>query len=522
VPVAGVILNHSDALGSDASVETNAAQIAHWTGVPIWGTFPHLLAPDPATLIAAAEGTLDLEAIARAFEGPSDQRAEALEALDKRLLWHPFTQMADFEQEPAVIIAEADGSTLVDTYGQRYLDGHSSLWVNIHGHRHPAINRAISDQLTRLDHSTMLGLGNVRAIELAERLVAIAPPGLTRVFYSDNGSTAVEAALKMAFQYWRQQGNSKRTRFAALGGAYHGDTLGSVSVGGIDTFHQAFKPLLFEVERVVGPDCYRCPLGKTYPSCETACLGDLERVFAERGDELAGLVLEPLIQGASGMKAMPPGYLKRARELCDRHDVFLILDEVATGFGRTGRMFACENEGVVPDMMAVAKGLTGGYLPLAATLTTDRVYEGFLGSYNELKTFFHGHSYTGNPIACAAAIASLQVFEDERTLERLAPKIAYLEKRLNGLLSLPHVGDVRQRGFIAGIELVRDRATKEPYDWSEKIGLKVCQEARERGAMLRPIGNVLVVMPPLAIADDDLAKLMDIVTESIEAVTGRP
>jgi adenosylmethionine-8-amino-7-oxononanoate aminotransferase len=421
--------------------------------------------------------------------------------------------MRGFEREGAPLIESAEGVWLVDSSGRRYIDGVSSLWCNVHGHRHPGIDAAILAQLERVAHTTTLGLSHRPAEELAGRLVALAPGyrgatkdgRLSRVFFSDSGSTAVEIALKMAFQYWQQSKDARpdRTRFVSLADAYHGDTLGAVSVGGIELFSSTYRPLLF--------DSYQVPAGDV-----TA----LAKTLAEQGNEIAAVVVEPLVQGAAGMKMQPPGYLKKVRELCDRHDVFLICDEVATGFGRTGRMFACEHVDVVPDFLCVAKGLTSGYLPLAATLTTERVYEAFLGEYEDFKAFFHGHTYTGNPLACAAALATLDAFEQERTLERLQPKIDLLRQLVADLIEpLPHVAEARQLGFMCGIELVDDPASRTVYDPARRMGHEVTLEARLRGAVIRPLGDVVVVMPPLTIAADELEELLEIVADSIAAAT---
>ena len=447
------------------------------------------------------------------------ERERRLEEWDKRYLWHPFTQMKDYEAQEPLIVERAEGVYLVDIHGRRYIDGVSSLWVNVHGHRHPSIDRAVREQLERVAHSTLLGLSNPPAIELAKRLVEIAPEGLTRVFYSDNGATAVEVALKMAFQYWQHKGERQRTRFISFENAYHGDTLGAVSVGGIDLFHRIFSPLLFPTYRVKAPYCYRCPEGLQYPGCGLACLRALEETLKRHHRECAALIIEPVVQGAAGMIVHPPGFLRRVRELCTEYGVLMIADEVATGFGRTGRMFACEHEGVTPDLMCVAKGITGGYLPLAATLTTEEIYEAFLGEYHEFKTFFHGHTYTGNPLACAAACANLEVFEKERTLERMATKVELLAKRLKEFWSLPHVGDVRQKGFMVGVELVADRKTKEPFPPQMKVGQKVILEARRQGVVIRPLGDVIVLMPPLAIPEGELERLAEVVHDAIKKVT---
>jgi len=439
---------------------------------------------------------------------------------DRRYLWHPFTQMQEWQQEDPLIIERGKGSYLIDTEGNKYLDGTSSIWVNLHGHRHPILNRAVKRQLDKIAHSTFLGLSNPPAIELARELIRIAPKGLTRVFYSDNGSTAVEIALKMAVQYWQQQhpeAGPKNT-FLHLKMAYHGDTLGAVSVGNIELFHSKFKPLLFPTLNAEPPYCYRCPLNLTHPACRMACIEPIEQLLKNHQHELAGFIIEPLMQAAAGMIPQPAGYLTRIRELCTKYKVLLITDEVATGFGRTGKMFAGEHERVTPDLMAISKGLTGGYMPLAATLTTNEIYRGFLGTYGEFKTFFHGHSFTGNPLGCAVALANLHVFRQEKTLSRLSPKIKMLTRWLKPIADNPQVGDVRQRGFMVGIELVRDRTTKEPYPLNAKAGHRVAAIARGKGLILRPIGNVVVLMPPLSTTAEELNTMVNILKESIETL----
>jgi adenosylmethionine-8-amino-7-oxononanoate aminotransferase len=422
-----------------------------------------------------------------------------LRAADRDVVWHPFTQQQGWAAEDAPIIERAEGCTLYDTDGTAYLDGVSSLWCTVHGHRHPALDAAVRAQLDRVAHTTMLGLSHPPAIELAQKLLAVAPRGdreLSRVFYSDNGSTANEIALKMAFQWHRIRGEEQRTKFVYLDMSYHGDTLGSVSVGGIDLFHTLFRPLLFDGIRVSPGDVV-----------------GLERVLREHGGEVAALIMEPLVQGAAGMVLHPDGYLRAVRELCDAHDVLMICDEVATGFGRTGTMFACEQEGVVPDLMTVAKGLTGGYLPLAATLTTERIYDGFLGRFEEFRTFFHGHTYTGNPLACAAAIATLDVFAAEDTLTSLAPKIALLGELLDEHVApLATVGAIRRRGTMTGIALV-------DFPLAARMGHQVTLAARERGAIVRPLGDVIVLMPPLSITEDELRRLVGITAEAIAVAT---
>jgi adenosylmethionine-8-amino-7-oxononanoate aminotransferase len=448
--------------------------------------------------------------------------ADRLEKLDKKNLWHPFTQMRDWTREPQIIIESASGSMLKDTRGNRYLDGVSSLWVTVHGHRKREIDAAVRAQLGKVAHSTLLGLSNVPAVLLAEQLIKISPKGLTRVFYSDSGSTSVEIGLKIAFQYWQQKGGRFKAKksFISLKEAYHGDTIGSVSVGGIDLFHQIYRPLLFSSHKAESPHCYRCPVGRSLPGCRMACVDRAEKIIREHSRETAALVIEPLVQGAAGMLMQPPGYLRKIRQLCTRYGILMIADEVATGFGRTGTMFACEQEGVRPDILCTAKGITGGYLPLAATLTTEQIYRGFLAEYRELRTFFHGHTYTGNPLACAAAIANLELFKKEKTLGKLQPKITLLSQELKKMSSLEHVGEVRQKGFMVGIELVRNKKTREPYPLEEKMGIRVIMECRNRGLIIRPLGSVIVMMPPLSITPVELKRMVRIVFQAIQTVTG--
>ncbi len=455
---------------------------------------------------------------------PRSTATKVLEALDKQFVWHPFTQMQDWQKEPQVIIERGKGSWLVDTSGKKYLDGISSLWVTVHGHRKKEIDQAVTKQLGKIAHSTLLGLSNVPAVLLAEKLVSIAPEGLSRVFYSDSGSTAVEVALKIAFQYWQHKGHrhQNKTGFISLTEAYHGDTIGAVSVGGVDLFHRTYRPLLFRSYKIETPYCYRCRYSLNYPECQLTCLRHAESTIQKYASVTAALIIEPLVQGAAGMLLQPPGYLKRIRELCTQNNILLIIDEVATGFGRTGTMFACEQEKIVPDLMAVAKGITGGYLPLAATLTTEEIYSAFLGEHREFKTFFHGHTYTGNPLACAAAIANIDLFRKEKTLQRLQPKIKLLSKELERFRKLEHVGEVRQKGFMVGIELVKKRSTHEPYAVAEKMGARVTAEARKRGLIVRPLGDIIVLMPPLSISQQELKHLLDITYESIRTVTAPP
>ncbi len=451
----------------------------------------------------------------------TSSKTARLAAWDHAYLWHPFTQMQEWEQDVPLIIEKGKGSYLIDTEGRKYLDGTSSIWVNLHGHRHPQLDRALTAQLRNIAHSTLLGLSNPPAIRLARELIRLAPKGLQRVFYSDNGSTAVEVALKMAVQYWQQQHPTAGPKhsFLHLKLAYHGDTVGAVSVGNIELFHARFKALLFPTLEVDPPYCYRCPLSLTYPSCGMACIDPLETILKTRQRELAGVILEPLVQAAAGMITAPHGYLKRVRDLCTRYHVLLIADEVATGFGRTGKMFACQHEGVTPDLMAISKGLTGGYMPLAATLTTEEIYRAFLGRYEDWKTFFHGHSYTGNPLGCAVALANLEVFRREKTLPQVRKHSRLLARLLRPLVSLTHVGDIRQCGFMVGIELVQDRQTRSPYPLELRIGHRVAQACRAAGLLLRPLGNILVLVPSLSVRPRELTKMVAILHRAIVQAT---
>ena len=448
---------------------------------------------------------------------PAD-RTTALRDADRAHVWHPFTPMSVWQGDDAPIIERGEGCILVDTDGNRYIDGVASLWVNVHGHRHPRLDRAVSEQLELIAHSTFLGLSHPRAIELGERLIGLAPGALNRVFFSENGAAAVEVALKMAYSYWRNRG-SERDRFVRLDNAYHGDTLGAVSVGGIDLFHEAYRPLLFPTASIPSPYCYRCPLGRTYPECGIACADVLDEVLEREGDRVAAVIVEPLVQGAAGMITAPSGHLARVAEIARRHGTLLIVDEVATGFGRTGTMFACEQEGVEPDLLCVGKGITGGYLPLSATLATEKVFEAFLGPPEDHRTLYHGHSYSANPLCAAVACANMDVFEEERTLEALKPKIELLERLLKPLADHPNVGEVRQRGFMVGIELVADREAREPFDERLLVGASVARAARRGGAIIRPLGDVVVLMPPLAISEPELARLVEITAAAIEEAT---
>jgi adenosylmethionine-8-amino-7-oxononanoate aminotransferase len=440
-----------------------------------------------------------------------------LEAWDKRHVWHAFTQMAEYEP---FIIDHAEGCWLTDIHGNRYLDGVSSLWCNVHGHRRSEIDQAIRKQLDRVAHVTSLGMSNPTTVNLAKRLVDLAPLGLDHVFFSDSGASAVEVALKMAFQYWRQRKNPEphRTKFIAWSNAYHGDTLGAVSVGGVERFHAMFKPLLFDVLRLPAPDAFRTPSGIPQEQLANHYLADLASLLQQHGHEIAAVVIEPLIQCAAGMLFHPPGFLRGVRELTHKHAVLLIADEVAVGCGRTGTMFACEQESVAPDLLCLGKGLSGGYLPVAATLASTPIFEAFLGNYEESKTFFHGHTFGGNPLGAAAALASLDIFKKDRVLEQLPVKAAHLRESLTSLEEHPYVGEIRQRGLITAIELVQDRATKSAFDWKQRYGHRICKIATERGVWLRPLGDVIVIMPPLSISGSEIDLLGQTLSKAVEDV----
>jgi len=437
---------------------------------------------------------------------------------DREHFWHPFTQMAEYEP---LVIERADGCTLYDLDGNAYLDGVSSLWCNVHGHRHPKLDAALREQLDRAAHTTALGASNPAAVKLARRLALLMPAGLNHVFFSDSGATAVEVALKMAFQYWRQRAEPKpeKTCYVAFADAYHGDTLGAVSVGGVERFHAMFRPLLFETLRLPAPSVRNLAAGI---AAETACehyLNEAEVLLEREHQRIAAWVIEPLVQCAAGMVMHPAGYLAGLRELTRRYGVLLIADEVAVGFGRTGTMFACEQEGVSPDLICLGKGLTGGYLPLAATGATDEIFGAFLGPYESSRQFYHGHTYCGNPLGAAVASASLDLFAEGRVLELLPAKIDRLAMHLARLQEHPHVGSVRQCGMVGAVDLVNDRAAGEPYPWAERRGKQVCDVARRHGVLLRPLGDTVVVMPPLAISPEEIDQIMGAIEQGIEVAT---
>ena len=507
--IAGVVFNGRSGKPTLAE-KTNPEIIRKLGAVPILGQIPQLAMPTP--LKAARH--LKMDQILRAIRGEqkrfSAKEIRRLSRLDREKIWHPFTQMQDWEKEEPLIVASADGVYVTDTRGRRYLDGVSSLWVNLHGHRHPALDAALRRQLEKAAHTTLLGCGSVPSIELAAELLKAAPKNLSRIFYSDSGSTSVEIALKMAFQYCRQNGWPRRTKFVHFVNAYHGDTIGSVSVGGIDLFHQVYGSLLFKGFKVPAPYPYRGVSGGQ-------SLKVLEKTLRKNHRRIAALIVEPLVQGASGMILQPRGWLKKAEQLCRKYGIFLIADEVAVGFGRTGTLFACAQERVRPDFLCLAKGISGGYLPLAATLTTEKIYRGFLGDHASFRTFFHGHSYTGNALACAVGLENLKIFRRENVIRKLQPKIRVLADELERFKKNPHVGEVRQKGFMVGIELVADQKTKRPYPLEKKVGVRVCQELRSRGILLRPLGNVIVILPPLSIS---LKEIRFLCRETLAAIDG--
>jgi len=450
--------------------------------------------------------------------GPfSEDEINDLYRKERDHVWHPFTQMKTFDEDENLMMVEGEGFVLRDVHGREYLDGVSSIWVTVHGHCHPHIVKAVNEQLKRLDFSTMLGVSHPRAADLADKLSNMTPGDLNRVFYSDNGSTSVEIAMKIAYQHHLQKDpmDDGRTRFVSLGNAYHGDTLGAVGVGGIDIFHEKYGPIIHPSLKIPSPYCYRCPLGLTHPECGLECARQLDDLLEREGDSVAAVVIEPIVQGAGGMITAPEGHLGMVAKISRDHNVPLIADEVATGFGKTGRMFACQHEDVTPDIMCLAKSLSGGVYPLAATMVSERIYNSFLGQYDQFRSFFHGHTFTGSPVGCAAALANLELYDMEATMSKLPGKIRFLEEKLESLMKHQNVGEVRQRGFMIGVELVKDRESKQPFDPTLRMGHRICMRARDRGVLIRPLGDVVVLMPPLGMSTDDLGTLVDAVDGSL-------
>lgn len=440
---------------------------------------------------------------------------------DLKYVWHPDTQHKQYEGEnyKPTLIERGEGIYVFDADGKRYIDAVSSWWVNTLGHSVPRLNNALYEQANKIEHILLADFTHKPAIELAERLVELAGEPFSKVFYSDDGSTAVEVAIKMAYQYWYQKGQPQKKYFVSMTDSYHGDTLGSVSVGGIDIYKKIFNPLVFETIKVPAPYCYRCPKGLEKGHCNIDCLKDVVNLFKNKHNEIAAIIVEPLVQGAAGMRMYPAEYLNRLRILCDEYNILLIDDEVAMAFGRTGKYFAFEHARIKPDIFCVAKGITAGYIPLAATITTDKIYDAFYDDFSKLKTFYHGHSFTGNPIACAVALETLKIMDEAKIIEHLPFKIEVFKKSLQKFKTLEHVGDIRHIGMVAALELVKNRETKEPYHFSERIGHRVFLEAMERGAILRPIGNVIYFMPPLIITEAQIEELTQIAYEAIKVVT---
>ena len=444
-----------------------------------------------------------------------------LRQLDKQYLWHPFTHMKQWLADDPLVITAAEGVWLIDSDGNRYLDGVSSLWCNVHGHRAPEIDAAIRGQLEKVAHTTMLGLASEPAILLAEQLIRVAPSGLAKVFFSDSGATATEVAFKLAAQYWHNLGRPQKCEFIGFANAYHGDTVGAMSVGRMEAFHRSFFPMMFPVHFAPSPYVYRSDSPDDPQNVKQVCLGKLEQLLQEQAPRLAAICIEPIVQGAGGIIVQPEGFLREVRRLATEYDVLLIADEVAVGFGRTGKMFACEHENVSPDLMCLAKGISGGYLPLAATLATQRIFDAFLGEPWEGKTFFHGHTYTGNPLACAAGLSSLELMRKNDVVSNVATKAQSLANLLQELNPLPHVGDIRQMGFMVGIELIQERATRTDFDPKRRIGAEICRRVRKHGVIIRPLGDVIVLMPPLAMGVRELAIIVHAVQNEVRLLDGR-
>ncbi len=449
----------------------------------------------------------------------NSSRKQELIKKDVQYVWHPDTQMKEYETESPIIIEKGKGIYVWDVEGNKYIDAIASWWVNTLGHSHPRLNKALCEQVEKIEHVLLAGFSHIPAIELAEELVKLTNNDLKKVFYSDNGSTATEVALKMAYQYCVQTGNPGKTKFVALEQSYHGDTLGAVSVGGVDIFSKVFKPLLFDIFQAKSPYCYRCPLGLDNKTCSIECINSVEEIFEKHHQEIAAMIVEPLVQGACGMRMYPAEYLKKLRALCDKYEIILIDDEVAMGFGRTGKMFAYEHAQITPDIVCLAKGITAGYLPLAVTMTTEKIFNAFYDDYEKYKAFYHGHSFTGNPLAASIALENLKIFKEENIIDRLQPKIEHFQKELDRLKELKHVGDVRYTGMVAAVELVKNKESKETFDSSLRIGKKVYKEALKLGAILRPLGHIIYFIPPYVITDEEIIALVEIAYKSIKTAT---
>jgi adenosylmethionine-8-amino-7-oxononanoate aminotransferase len=443
----------------------------------------------------------------------------ALNARDLAVLWHPCTQMKDHEWLPMVPIRRGKGVWLEDYDGRRYIDAVSSWWVNLFGHANPRINAALGEQLEQLEHVILAGFSHAPAVELAERLVALAPAGLDRVFYADNGSAGVEVALKMSYHYWRNLGQPHKDRFISLANGYHGETLGALAVGDVALYKETYQPLLMRCLTAPSPDCYHRDAGESWKAYSLRQFDAMEQLLAQHGERVSAVIVEPLVQCAGGMRMYHPAYLSRLREACDRHGVHLIADEIAVGFGRTGTLFACEQAGITPDFLCLSKGLTGGYLPLCAVLTRERIYQVFYDDYQTLRAFLHSHSYTGNPLACRAALATLAIFEQDGVIEANRTLAMAMAEATAHLVDHPHVAEVRQTGMILAVEMVKDKVSREPYPWQERRGLRVYRHALTREALLRPLGNVVYFMPPYVITPEQIRHLARVATEGIELAT---
>lgn len=440
-----------------------------------------------------------------------------LQALDLQHIWHPCSQMKDYESFPPIVIDHGEGVWLIDKQGNRYLDAVSSWWVNLFGHTNPRISKALADQAKKLEHVIFANFTHEPAIHVAEKLVSLTPEGLEKVFFADNGSAAIEVALKMSFQYRAQTNQPNKKRFLAFSNAYHGETLGALSVGGVDLYNEVFAPLLLNVVHTQGPDCYRCPFGESPETCNAPCTQYVEEQFKEHAPTISAAIIEPLIQAAAGMKMYPPVFLQKLRALCDEYDIHLIADEVAVGFGRTGTMFACEQADITPDFLCLSKGITGGYLPLSAVLTTNEVYKAFYDDYGTMRAFLHSHSYTGNPLALRVAQEVLAIFEDEQVLSKLAFKQQLLYELAHEAFDLlPYVGEYRQTGFVGAIEIVMDKESKMPFPSEERIGYQIYQRALKKGLLIRPLGNIIYFMPPYIITENEIKWMINTTKEVIE------
>ncbi len=449
-----------------------------------------------------------------------ERTQEQLSKIDLQYIWHPCSQMKDYETLPPIVIDHGKGVYLYDKNGKRYLDVVSSWWCNLLGHCNEKISARMKQQLDKLEHVIFANFTHEPAIQLCERLVQILPKGLCKFNFSDNGSAAIECALKMAFQYQYQTGHPEKKRFMALSEGYHGETIGALSVGGLDLYAEIYKPMLMDIVRVEAPDCYRCPYGECRDTCQCECFQQAEEALSKYGQEIVAFIMEPLVQGSAGMRIYPPLYLKKLREACDRYGVLLIADEIATGFGRTGKLFACDHAGITPDILCMSKGLTGGYLPMAITVTTQEIYDAFYDDYNKGKAFMHSHTYSGNPLACSAALAVQDILEEEQILEHAAQRADYLHEQLmNALGDHPNVGEIRHIGLINGIELVADRKTKTPFPSEDRVGYQIYKRALQEGVIFRPLGDVIYFNPPLIIKEEEIdeavAVCKKVITETL-------